>query len=92
MPFVHDHDLMFFFFFLFLVARCQSDSDDAVDTIEESNDIGIVGDDTQDFGDGTFSSAPGIDTISVFPKNSARCKNHTAQCTKQNVVHNSFYV
>ncbi|QCD88787.1 translocon-associated protein subunit alpha [Vigna unguiculata] len=54
------------------VARCQSDSDDAVDTIEESNDIGIVGDDTQDFGDGTFSSAPGIDTISVFPKNSAR--------------------
>lgn len=61
----------------FLVARCQSDSDDAVDNIEESSDIGIVGDDAQDFGDGTFSSAPGIDTISVFPKNSARCKNHT---------------
>ncbi|XP_014519106.1 translocon-associated protein subunit alpha [Vigna radiata var. radiata] len=54
------------------VARCQSDSDDAVDNIEESSDIGIVGDDAQDFGDGTFSSAPGIDTISVFPKNSAR--------------------
>ncbi|KOM51089.1 hypothetical protein LR48_Vigan08g191600 [Vigna angularis] len=54
------------------VARCQSDSDDAVDNIEESSDIGIVGDDAQDFGDGTLSSAPGIDTISVFPKNSAR--------------------
>ncbi|XP_047159060.1 translocon-associated protein subunit alpha-like [Vigna umbellata] len=54
------------------VARCQSDSDDAVDNVEESSDIGIVGDDAQDFGDGTLSSAPGIDTISVFPKNSAR--------------------
>ncbi|KAK7341291.1 hypothetical protein VNO80_24217 [Phaseolus coccineus] len=57
---------------LLQVARCQSDSDDVVETTEESSDIGIVGDDAQDFGDGTFSSAPGIDTISVFPKNSAR--------------------
>jgi len=63
--------------FFFLVARCQSDSDDAVVTTEESSDIGIVGDDAQDFGDGTFSSAPGIDTISVFPKNSAKSKNHS---------------
>ncbi|MED6188785.1 hypothetical protein PIB30_089208 [Stylosanthes scabra] len=55
------------------VARCQSDSDEAVDTTtEESGDIGIVGDDAQDFGDGTFTSAPGVDTICVFPKNSAR--------------------
>ncbi|TKY67770.1 Translocon-associated protein subunit alpha [Spatholobus suberectus] len=57
---------------LLQVARSQSDSDDAVETAEESSDIGIVGDDVQDFGDGTFPSAPGIDTISVFPKNSAR--------------------
>ncbi|ESW03590.1 hypothetical protein PHAVU_011G026600 [Phaseolus vulgaris] len=57
---------------LLQVARCQSDSDDVVETTEESSDIGIVGDDAQDFGDGAFSSAPGIDTISVFPKNSAR--------------------
>ncbi|XP_020202882.1 translocon-associated protein subunit alpha [Cajanus cajan] len=57
---------------LLQVARCQSDSDDAVETTEESNDIGIVGDDVQDFGDGNFASAPGIDTVSVFPKNSAR--------------------
>ncbi|KAL1324463.1 hypothetical protein HN51_034637 [Arachis hypogaea] len=58
------------------VARCQSDSDsdEAVDTTtEESNDIGIVGDDVQDFGDATtFPAAPGVDTICVFPKNSAR--------------------
>ena len=46
-----------------------------MEAAEESGDIGIVGDDVQDFGDGTFPSAPGIETISVFPKNSARCKN-----------------
>ncbi|CAJ1933889.1 unnamed protein product [Sphenostylis stenocarpa] len=57
---------------LLQVARCQSVADDVVETTEESSDIGIVGDDAQDFGDGTLSSAPGIDTISVFPKNSAR--------------------
>ncbi|KAG4966889.1 hypothetical protein AAZX31_12G023500 [Glycine max] len=57
---------------LLQVARCQSDSDDVVEAAEESGDIGIVGDDVQDFGDGTFPSAPGIETISVFPKNSAR--------------------
>jgi len=43
-----------------------------VEKTEEPSDIGIVGDDAQDYGDETFSSAPGIDTISVFPKNSAR--------------------
>ncbi|XP_027354651.1 translocon-associated protein subunit alpha-like isoform X2 [Abrus precatorius] len=57
---------------LLQVARCQSDSDDAVETTEESSDIGIVDDDVQDFGDGAFPSAPGIDTICVFPRNSAR--------------------
>lgn len=76
MHFVHGHMIRCGFFYL-LVARCQSDSDDAVETTEESSDIGIVGDDVQDFGDGTYPSAPGIETISVFPKNSARCKNHS---------------
>ncbi|KAL5097742.1 hypothetical protein RYX36_002069, partial [Vicia faba] len=48
--------------------RCQSESGEAVETTE--SDIGIVGDDAQDFYSvGTFSSAPGIDMISVFPKN-----------------------
>ena len=36
-------------------------------------DLGIVGEDVQDFGDGSFSPAPGVDTVCVFPKNSARC-------------------
>ncbi|GAU39958.1 hypothetical protein TSUD_61470 [Trifolium subterraneum] len=54
------------------VARCQSDSDEGT-TTEDASDIGIVGDDVQDFdGIGTFSSAPGIDTISVFPNNIAK--------------------
>jgi translocon-associated protein subunit alpha len=66
---------MCFLFFL-LVARCQSD--EAVENTGEVNDIGIVGDETddaQDFADGTFPSAPGIDTIAVFPKNIAKCKD-----------------
>ncbi|KAJ1415949.1 Translocon-associated protein [Sesbania bispinosa] len=54
---------------------CQSDSDEAVETAGEVSDVGIVGDETdnvQDFGDESFPSAPGIDTICVFPKNSAK--------------------
>lgn len=62
--------------FVFSVARSQSDSDAEVsETVEDSSDLGIVGEDVQDFGDGNFSPAPGIDTVSVFPKNSARCKD-----------------
>ncbi|KAK7264096.1 hypothetical protein RJT34_31700 [Clitoria ternatea] len=52
------------------VARCQSD--DAAETTEESSDIGIVGDDAQGYDEGNFPSAPGTDTVCVFPKNSAR--------------------
>ncbi|KAL5054528.1 hypothetical protein RYX36_035210, partial [Vicia faba] len=53
------------------VVRCQSESGGAVETTE--SDIGIVVDDAQDFDSvGTFSAAPGIDTISVFPKNIAK--------------------
>lgn len=56
------------------VARCQSDSDgDVAEAVDEGGDLGIVGDDVQDFGDGaTFTPALGVDTVCVFPKNSAR--------------------
>ncbi|KAF7841148.1 translocon-associated protein subunit alpha-like [Senna tora] len=54
------------------VVRCQSDSDEAAETAEEASDLGIVGDDVQDFGDGSLPSAPGIETVCVFPKNSAK--------------------
>ncbi|KDP27583.1 hypothetical protein JCGZ_19588 [Jatropha curcas] len=73
-------NLSVFFFALLLlaspllqVARCQSDSDvEVTDAAEEVSDLGIVGEDAQDFGDGTFSPAPGVETVCVFPKNSAR--------------------
>ncbi|KAM1117328.1 hypothetical protein EV1_007818 [Malus domestica] len=42
---------------------------DASDTVEESNDLKIIGEDVQDFGDRSFNLAPGVDTICVFPKN-----------------------
>ncbi|XP_050234201.1 translocon-associated protein subunit alpha [Mercurialis annua] len=73
-------NLRVFFFALLLlaspllqVARCQSDSEEKVtESVEEVGDLGIVGEEAQDFGDGSFSPAAGIDTICVFPKNSAR--------------------
>ncbi|QHO23955.1 AP2-like ethylene-responsive transcription factor SNZ [Arachis hypogaea] len=44
-----------------------------------SNDIGIVADNVQDFGDATtFPAAPEVDTICVFSKNSARCNSNSA--------------
>ncbi|KAF3434649.1 hypothetical protein FNV43_RR21734 [Rhamnella rubrinervis] len=56
-----------------LVARGHSDSDAEVsDSVEESSDLGIVGEDIQDYGDGSFSPAPGVDTVCLFPKNSAK--------------------
>ncbi|KAE9593414.1 hypothetical protein Lal_00028977 [Lupinus albus] len=57
---------------LLQVARCHSESDEAAQTTEEASDIGVVGDDVQDFSDETFDSAPEIDTICLFPKNSAK--------------------
>ncbi|OVA04928.1 Translocon-associated protein (TRAP) [Macleaya cordata] len=55
------------------VVRCQSDSEvEVADVGEGGDDLGIVGDDVQDYGDSTFSPAPGVDTVCVFPKNSAR--------------------
>ncbi|CAL0304315.1 unnamed protein product [Lupinus luteus] len=50
---------------LLQVGRCQTDSDEAVQATEEASD-------TDNVGDESFPPAPGIDTISVFPKNSAR--------------------
>ncbi|KAK9113251.1 hypothetical protein Scep_020770 [Stephania cephalantha] len=53
------------------VVRSQSDSEAQV--VEGSGDLGIVGDDVHDFGaDAVFTSAPGIDTVCVFPKNSVK--------------------
>ena len=58
------------------VARAQSDPDVEVpEAAEESSDLGIVGEDDQDFGDGNFNPAPGIETVSVFPKNFAKGEN-----------------
>ncbi|GLT40884.1 hypothetical protein SLA2020_523890 [Shorea laevis] len=54
---------------LLQVARCQSESETEV---VEGGDIGLVGEDALDFGDGSFSPAAGVDTVCVFPKNSAR--------------------
>ena len=60
-------------FFHLVVARCQSDSEAGVgETAEEASDLGIVGEEVQDFGDETFSPAPGVETVCIFPKNSAR--------------------
>ncbi|XP_023553718.1 translocon-associated protein subunit alpha-like [Cucurbita pepo subsp. pepo] len=55
-------------------ATCQSDSDgESSEAVEEASDIGIVGEeDSQDFGEVNFGPAPGVDTVCVFPKNSAR--------------------
>jgi len=57
--------------FRVIVARCQSESEAEV---VDGGEIGIVGEDAQDFGGGDFAPASGIDTVSVFPKNSAKCK------------------
>ncbi|KAH7664785.1 Translocon-associated protein (TRAP) alpha subunit protein [Dioscorea alata] len=53
------------------VVRCEDDAAFSV-AEAEGGDLGIVGDDLQDFGDGSFSAAPGIATVCVFPKNAAR--------------------
>lgn len=71
--YVHIH--MNWLSFFLLVARCQSESEEEVAETVEGGDLGIVGEDAQDFGDGTYSPAPGVDTVCIFPKNSARCKN-----------------
>ncbi|KAL0454121.1 UNVERIFIED_CONTAM: Translocon-associated protein subunit alpha [Sesamum latifolium] len=52
------------------VTRCEPDPDvEVVDSSEEGGDLGIVGEDVQDFGGGSFSPAPGVETVCVFPQN-----------------------
>ena len=58
-----------------IVARSQSEPEADVAEAVDGGDLGIVGEDVQDFGDGNFDPAPGIETVCVFPKNSAKCKN-----------------
>ncbi|PKA56525.1 Translocon-associated protein subunit alpha [Apostasia shenzhenica] len=53
------------------VTRCQAVSAEEVAEVE-GGELGIVGDDAQDLTDGSLSSAPGVDTVYVFPKNPAR--------------------
>ncbi|KAL0920445.1 hypothetical protein M5K25_009583 [Dendrobium thyrsiflorum] len=53
------------------VVRSQVDSAEEVAEVE-GGELGIVGDEAQDFSDGSLSPAPGVDTICVFPKNAAR--------------------
>ncbi|CAO2813813.1 unnamed protein product [Amaranthus hypochondriacus] len=56
------------------VAKCQSDSTPETETAadlstEESSDLGMVNDDTQHYGGESLISAPGVETVCVFPKN-----------------------
>ncbi|XP_039019280.1 translocon-associated protein subunit alpha-like isoform X1 [Hibiscus syriacus] len=71
--------LSVFFFGLLLLAfpllqvvRCQSEAEADVREAVEGGDLGIVGEDVQVFGDFNFGPAPGIETVCVFPKNSAK--------------------
>ncbi|CAI9104707.1 OLC1v1003436C1 [Oldenlandia corymbosa var. corymbosa] len=55
------------------VVRCDGDSEaEVAEGSEEISDLGIVGDDVQDFGGGSFSPAPGVETLCVFPKNPSK--------------------
>ncbi|MQM03978.1 hypothetical protein Taro_036770 [Colocasia esculenta] len=58
---------------LLQVGRCQLDADgDVPEVAAEGGNLGIVGDEFHNSGDGYISSAPGVDTTCVFPKNAAR--------------------
>lgn len=61
-----------------LVAICQSQSDTEVETAEDGAQLGIVDDHVQDFGGGSFTSAPGVETLCVFPKNPSKCRYYLA--------------
>ncbi|PIN06253.1 Translocon-associated complex TRAP, alpha subunit [Handroanthus impetiginosus] len=54
------------------VARCEPDPDAEVDSSEDGGDLGVVGEDVQDFSGGSFSPAPGVETVCVFPKNPSK--------------------
>ncbi|KAL3515023.1 hypothetical protein ACH5RR_021925 [Cinchona calisaya] len=55
------------------VVRSEPDPDvEIVESSDEVSDLGIVGDDVQDIGGGSFSPAPGVETVCVFPKNPSK--------------------
>ncbi|CAH1414393.1 unnamed protein product [Lactuca virosa] len=62
--------------FFIQVVRSQSDSDSDSDSnadlVAETVAEGAVSDETQDFGVGNFSPSPDVETVCVFPKNSAK--------------------
>lgn len=62
--------------FRLIDARCEQDPDVDVVELADGGDLGIVGEDAQDFGDGSFSPAPGMETVCVFPKNPSKCEFH----------------
>ncbi|KAK1369414.1 Translocon-associated protein subunit alpha [Heracleum sosnowskyi] len=54
------------------VARCQSESDTEVEATQDGGQLGIVDHDVQDLGAGSFISAPGVETLCLFPKNPSK--------------------
>lgn len=55
------------------MARSEPDPDaEVVDGTYEGGDLGIVSDDVQDIGGGSFQPAPGVETVCVFPKNPSK--------------------
>ncbi|KAK8568001.1 hypothetical protein V6N12_006568 [Hibiscus sabdariffa] len=68
-----------FFFALLLaaspllqVARCQSEAEADVAEAVDVADLGIVGEDVPDIDGESFGPAPGVETVCVFPKNTAK--------------------
>lgn len=61
------------YLFFFIVARCEPDPEAEVVESEEGGDLGIVGEDVQDFGSGSFNPSPDVETVCVFPKNPKKC-------------------
>lgn len=56
-----------------IVARCEPDPDAEFVESADEGDIGIIGEDAQDFSGGGFGPAPGVETVCVFPKNPSKC-------------------
>lgn len=57
-----------------IVARCQLDLDtEVIEAAEEGGDLGIIGEDVHDFSGESFSPAPGLETVCVFPKTPSKC-------------------